>query len=68
MKESDSTESLPTTHVAELLEDVVNRAAATGTPKDVVDPTLRALLARMLAPDVDLKSVVADELERALHI
>lgn len=67
MKTNSSTETLAlTTHVAELLVAVVNRTAEAGNAE--ANPALGPLLLHMLAPEVDLTSVVADELERAFQI
>lgn len=68
MKTNGSTEGIAlATHVAELLVAVLNRSAASGVEAEV-NPVIRTLLLRMLETDVDLKSVLADELERAFQI
>jgi hypothetical protein len=68
MTTNDSPEGLAlATHVAELLLAVLNRSAANGVEADA-NPAFRTLLLRILDTEVDLKSVLADELERALQI
>jgi hypothetical protein len=69
MKPNGSAESIAlTTHVAELLVAVVNRAAAAGVLDAEADQVLGPLLLRMLTPEVELTSIVAEELDRALQV